>query len=257
MSHQDLLYETKGHTAWITINRPAARNALTTEVMDLFQEYLTRAEADDQVRVICITGAGDKAFCAGADLAAAADSPDPLAAARKYAGLLKRLAVFPKPLAARVNGHCVAGGLGLMLSCDVVYARDGSKFGTPEVNVGLFPMMIGALIFRNALRKKAQEMIYTARMYSAVEAEEMGLITRVYPPEEFDRAVNEVLETIADKGPLALKIGRQALAAVGEMDLANALDYLCRKLGEVAATEDATEGLLAFLEKRKPEWKNR
>ncbi len=257
MNEPELIYEIKGPVAWLTINRPARRNAISLDLIDLFSERLDAIEQDDQIRVVCITGAGDKAFCSGADLAGSMDGPEAAAGARKYAALLKRLAAFPKPLVARVNGHCLAGGLGLMLSCDVVYAPEGAKFGTPEVSVGLFPMMIGALIFRNAGRKKALEMIYTARTYSAAEAEDMGLITRALPAEEFDVAVEQTLMTIAAQGPLAVRVGRQALAAVEDMDLPEALDHLCERLGEVMASEDAREGLAAFIQKRTPEWKNR
>ena len=149
----------------------------------------------------------------------------------------------------------MAGGMGFMLSCDIVYAREGIKFGTPEVNVGLFPMMIGALIFRNAPRKKALEMIYTARTLTPQEAEEMGLITRAVPAEELDNVVNEALESISAKAPLAVEMGRKALATAEDMSLPDALDYLSGQLCEVVATEDAKEGLMAFMQKRQPEWK--
>ena len=257
MTEPDLLYEVRDRVAWMTINREARRNALSLEMIDLFHGCLDQIEADDSIRVVCVTGAGDKAFCSGADLATAMGQEETVAGAKKYATLLKRLAAFPKPLVARVNGHCLAGGMGFMLSCDIVYAIQTAKFGTPEVNVGLFPMMIGALIFRNAGRKKALEMIYTARMYSADEAEQMGLITRAYPPDEFDAAVSETLQAIVAKGPLAIRMGRQALAAVADSSLGEALDHLCDQLGEVMATEDAKEGLMAFMQKRRPEWKNR
>jgi enoyl-CoA hydratase/carnithine racemase len=218
---------------------------------------LEQAGFDERVRAICLTASGEKAFCSGADLAAGFQEQDPLDGAKKYAELLKKMAVYCKPIVARLNGHCLAGGMGLMLSCDVVYARDGVKFGTPEVNVGLFPMMIGALIFRNAVRKKALEMIYTARMISAAEAEEMGLITRSVPAEDLDRVVNGTLAAIAEKAPLALKMGRTALAEAVDMDLYRALDYLCEQLGKVAQTEDAMEGMMAFVQKREPTWKGR
>lgn len=255
MSEPELLYEVRDKVAWITINREARRNALSLAMMDLFMEYLDKAESDDGIRVVCITAVGEKAFCSGADLAASMDGGGPLAGARKYAAVIKRMANFSKPLVARVNGHCVAGGMGFMLSCDIVYAREGAKFGTPEVNVGLFPMMIGALIFRNAGRKKALEMIYTAKMFSAAEAEEMGLITRAFPPEELDIIVNETLEAIATKAPLAVKMGRRALAAVEGKSLDEALDYLCEELSKVASTQDAIEGMTAFVQKREPQWK--
>jgi enoyl-CoA hydratase/carnithine racemase len=257
MTEPELLYEAKGQVAWITINREVRRNALSLEIIDLFNEYLDRIEADDQVRVICLTAKGEKAFCSGADLAASFEGADHAAGARKYAALLKRLLSFSRPIVARLNGHCLAGGMGLMLCCDVVYAQNGVKIGTPEVNVGLFPMMIGAMIFRNAGRKKALEMIYTARLLTAAEAEEMGLITRAVAPEDLDRVVTETLEAISAKAPLAIRFGRQALAAAEDLSLNEALDYLCEKLGRIVDTEDAREGLLAFFEKRKPEWKGR
>jgi len=257
MSAPELLYDMKDSVAWLTLNREARRNALSPGMIELFQEYLDRAESDDQARVLCLTGAGEKAFCSGADLAQSFEATDHVAGARKYAEMLKRLASYPKPLVARVNGHCLAGGLGLMLSCDLVYARDGVKIGAPEVNVGLFPMMIGALIFRNSIRKKALEMIYTAKMLSAAEAEEMGLITRAVPAGDLDRVVEDALAAISAKAPVAIKLGRQALAVASELGLDEALDFLCGKLGEVVSTEDAKEGLTAFMQKRTPVWKGR
>ncbi len=257
MSEGDLLYEVKQGSAWMIINRETRGNAINLEIINQFIQSLDLAEADEEVRVVCITGSGDRVFCSGADLATSFSGQDYVAGARKYATLLKKMAAFPKPLVARVNGNCLAGGLGLMLSCDMVYAREGAKFGTPEVNVGLFPMMIGALIFRNCLRKKALEMIYTGNMISAVEAENMGLITRALSPEQFESAVEETLAAIAAKAPLAIKIGKPALASAEDRDLESALDYLCLRLGDVIETEDAKEGLTAFMQKRKPVWKGR
>jgi enoyl-CoA hydratase len=257
MSEPDLLYELRDKIAWMTINRESRSNALSLEMMDLFLEYLDRAEADDDVRGVCITGTGNKVFCSGADLTAMIGGEGHSKGAERYATLLKKLATFSKPLTARVNGHCLAGGLGLMLSCDMVYAREGVKFGTPEVNVGLFPMMIAALIFRNVKRKKALEMIYTAKMISAREAEDIGLVTRAVPAEELDRVVNETLKAIAEKAPLAMRLGRRALATSQDMALDEAFDYLCAELDVVAGTEDAKEGLAAFFEKREPVWRGR
>ncbi len=257
MSEPELLYEIKDKVAWITLNREARRNALSLEMIELFFQYLDKAEADDQIRVVCLTAVGDKAFCSGADLAASFAAEDYALGAKKYADLLKRMAAFSKPMVARVNGHCLAGGMGFMLSCDIVYARDGVKFGTPEVNVGLFPMMIGALIFRNATRKKALEMIYTAKTLTAADAEAMGLITRAVPADELDKVVTETLKGISAKAPLALEMGRRALAAVQDMNLPDSLDYLCEQLAVLVATEDAQEGLMAFMQKRQPEWKRR
>jgi len=257
MGEPELLYRMEEHAAWFTLNREARRNSISVEMIGLFETHLEEAEADPEVRVLCLTGAGDKAFCSGADLLATFGADDATAGARRYAALLKRLVAFPKPIVVRLNGHCLAGGLGLMLAADIVYAPEGIKIGTPEVNVGLFPMMIGALIFRNALRKKAAEMIYTARMYTPEEAERMGLITRVYPREGLDEAVRATLSEISGKGPAGIRIGRQAFAAVADLPLEQALDILCEELGEVLQTEDAVEGLTAFMEKRAPQWKGR
>jgi enoyl-CoA hydratase/carnithine racemase len=247
-----LIYEVRNNAAWLTINREPRRNAISPEVIELFFTHLETARTDDAVRAVCITGAGDVAFCSGADLSAGSESGP-----QRYADLLKHLAAYPKPIVGRLNGDCLAGGLGLMLSCDIVYARRGIAIRTPEVRVGLFPMMIGALILRNATRKSALEMIYTARKYSADEAREMGMITRVHPAEELDAEVERTLSEIAANGPAAIRIGRRAFAEAEKMDLETALDYLCAQLGEVMKTEDAMEGITAFFEKRPPVFKNR
>jgi enoyl-CoA hydratase/carnithine racemase len=257
MSEQELLLEVKGPVAWMTINREARRNALSLGMIELMSQYLDQVEADDSIRVICLTHAGEKAFCSGADLSQSLDGKETISGAKQYANTLKRMATFPKPIVARLNGHCTAGGLGLMLSCDMVYAKEEAKFGTPEVNVGLFPMMVGALLFRNVTRKRAMELVYTARMIQGKEAEEIGLITRAVPQDKLDETVNAALDEISQKAPLAIKMGRQAYAAAQEMNLEEALDYLCEQLGAVVDTEDAKEGLMAFMQKRTPEWKSR
>jgi len=248
-----LLYHPEAQIGWITVNREAQRNALNPEALELFHQALDTAEFDDGVRVVCLTGAGAKAFCAGADLGGGMGA-DSRTVFESYANLLKRLAAFPKPTVARVNGYCMAGGMGIMLACDVVIACEDAKFGTPEVNVGLFPMMIGALIYRNVLRKKALEMVLTGRRLTTAEALAMGLITRVVPRERLDGEVDELLANLAAKSPIGMKIGKEAFHAMADMPFENAVDYLAGKLAEVAATEDAREGILAFLEKRAPKF---
>lgn len=254
MTDKDLLYRVEDSVAYVTINREAQRNSISADAVTLFLEYLDLAERDDSVRVVCVTGAGEKAFCSGADLGGAvqAEGEGKDLAFRNYAALLKRLAGFPKPTVARVNGYCLAGGTGFMLACDIVVARSDAKFGTPEVNVGLFPMMIGALIFRNVLRKKAMEMVLLGEKLDAVRAMEMGLITRSVPPEELDPAVDGILKSLAAKSPIGMKIGKEAFYTMEKMPFEEAVDYLSGKLSEVASTQDAAEGITAFIERRSP-----
>ena len=154
MTEPDLLYRVKNHVATFTINRESRRNAISPAAITLFHQGLDAAEKDDEVRVVCITGAGERAFCSGADLGSGIGGDD-LDIFQEYARLITRLATFPKPTVARINGYCLAGGTGFMLACDVVIAKETAKFGTPEVNVGLFPMMIGALIFRNVAAQES------------------------------------------------------------------------------------------------------
>jgi enoyl-CoA hydratase/carnithine racemase len=256
MEDSHLLYRVENGTAYITINREQQRNAITPEAISLFQEYLDAAEKDDDVRAILVTGAGEKAFCTGAQLSGGL-STEGQDIFSSYAGLLNRLATFPKPTVARIKGFCLAGGMGFMLACDIVIASDDSKFGTPEVNVGLWPMMIGALIFRNVSQKKAMEMILLGERLSAQEALSMGLITRVVPAANLDEEVNKVLVTLASKSPIGMKIGKQAFHEMENMPLKDALIFLSEKLKQVVSTEDAMEGITAFIEKRQPIFKGR
>jgi enoyl-CoA hydratase/carnithine racemase len=256
MAEEHLLFRVEHSAAHITINRKPQRNAITPESVALFHEYLDRAQSDGQVRAVLITGAGDKAFCTGAQLG------DGMSAGGKkvfadYARLLGRLASFPKPTVARVNGYCLAGGMGLMLACDIAVASRGSWFGTPEVNVGLWPMMIGALIFRNVPRKKAMEMILLGERITAADALAMGLITRLAPEGELDAEVDRIMGSLTAKSPIGMKIGKQAFQTAEGMPLDDALNHLSEKLLEVASTEDAREGITAFIEKRSPVFRGR
>jgi len=252
MDTPHLLYHVKDNVAFFTINRENQRNTISMEAINLFLSHLDEALKNDGVRVICVTGAGNRTFCAGADLGAGLGESDGMTAFRKYAKLLKKLAGFPKPTVARVNGSCVAGGTGFMLACDIVIASSKATFGTPEVNVGLFPMMIGALIFRNVLRKKAMEMVLLGEKLSARQALEMGLITRMADPDDLDIEVEKVLNVLVKKSPIGLKIGKEAFYAAADMPFEQALDLLAEKFSDVATTQDAREGIMAFLEKREP-----
>jgi enoyl-CoA hydratase len=250
----DLLYDVKDRVALFTINREERRNAISLEMIQSFRERLGEADRDEAVGAVCLTGKGDKAFCAGADLggALAGQGKDPLSGPRTYAALLKEMAKFPKPLVARINGPCIAGGMGLMLACDMVIARDDTYFRLPEVNVGIFPMMVGALLYRNLPRKKAMDMVLTGRKIPAVEAEGLGMISRAVGSHRLDEEVEETLKLLTSKSPMGTRLGKQAFAAMSDMPFEAAVDYLCEALGKVISTKDAAEGMKAFMEKRVP-----
>jgi enoyl-CoA hydratase/carnithine racemase len=253
----EVLYQLRGSAAWLTLSREQRRNALSPATIDLLLGHLEAAERDPAVRVVCLTGAGDQAFCSGADLGAISGGEAAAAGARRYAALLQAMRRFGKPLVARVNGDCLAGGLGPMLSCDLAYAREGARIGVPEVTVGLFPMMVAALLLRDGQRKKVLELVYTGAPVGAREAEAMGLVTRAVPDGQLDEAVDRALAAVAANAPRAIQLGRRALAEAEGLPFDQAVDHLRRRLAEVLDTEDAAEGLAAFREKREPRWKGR
>jgi enoyl-CoA hydratase/carnithine racemase len=255
--NSELLCEIREGVAHLTINRPQRRNSLSPAIIQELGQRLDEMEPDPAVRVVCLTGAGDKAFCSGADLGGAlgegqagaeGEPPGPAL----YAGLLARLSAFEKPLLARVAGPCLAGGLGLMLACDIVIARADVFFSAPEVNVGIFPYMVGALLARNVQWKKAMDMVLTGRRIDAAEAESMGLVSRVAPPESFEQEVEQTLAALAGKSPLGMRLGKRAFHEMRELSLEPALKMLSQALVQAAKTEDAREGMRAFMEKRAP-----
>jgi enoyl-CoA hydratase len=250
----DLLYDVKDRVALFTLNREERRNAISLEMIRSFRDRLKEADRDEAVGAVCLTGTGDKAFCAGADLGVtlAGQEEDRLAGPRNYAALLKEMAKFEKPLVARINGPCIAGGMGLMLACDIVIARDDTYFRLPEVNVGVFPMMVGALLYRNFPRKKAMDLVLTGRKIPAVEAERLGMISRAVGPHRLDGEVEDTMKRLASKSPIGTRIGKAAFSAMGDMPFEAAVDYLCEALGKVISTRDAMEGMKAFIEKRAP-----
>ena len=245
--------EQRGSARWLILDRPAQRNALSSELIAILREALVRAEADARVRCVAVTGAGDQAFCAGMDLSAAA-TEGPIAA-RDYAALLVDLARLGKPVVAVVNGAVIGGGMGLLAACDLAIAAEDARFATPEVDVGLFPYMALAPLARCVGRRAALELAFTARRIDAAEARAIGLVNRVVPRVELRDAAQEWLELIAQKSPTALRLGRRAFYATQDLPYEAQLEALSAQLSANAAADDAREGIAAFLQKRKPDFK--
>lgn len=256
----DVRYEVVGSVARVTIDRPERRNAMSFGVMQGLRESLAAAKADDAVRVVVLTGAGEKAFCAGADLGSGGIA-DGASAAHEGRGVLaevfRDMWALGKPTIARVRGYALAGGFGLALACDFVVAADDAQFGTPEVNVGLWPYMITVPLVRSMPPKRVLELMMTGRRVDAAEAERIGFVTRVVPVLELDAAVDELAATLASKSPLILRWGRESFYRTLDMGPDDALAYLQAMLTITSASEDTAEGVAAFAEKRAPEWKGR
>jgi enoyl-CoA hydratase/carnithine racemase len=260
MDYEQLTYEASDGVATLTLNRPKQRNALSPQLLAELVDGLRSARDDGEVRAVVLTGAGEKAFCAGADLGGlAADAP----LVEKHYGsdlfleLLRLLPRLGKPSLCAANGHALAGGLGLALACDLVIAREGATFGTPEINIGAFPYMIMALIYRNVPRKKVNEMLLLGEPMSAAEAAEIGLVNKVVAADEFDEAVRDWSTKLASKSDVLMRLGHDAMHRQRDMSEDDALDYLRSQLSLAFATEDLREGVKAFFEKRDPEWKGR
>jgi enoyl-CoA hydratase len=252
-------YELRGTAAHLQIRRERQRNSLSPQVIQELIAALGRAEADAAVRVVVLTGAGEKAFCAGGDLGGMAQEGGFLGtheARRQYGRLLERLSTFPRPTVARVNGHALAGGLGLVLACDLAVAVEEAQFGTPEIDVGLFPMMVMALLQRHVGRKRALEWVMTGDRFSATEALAAGLVSRVVPRAELDAQVDALAAKLAGKSRAVLSLGKRAFHAAEDLPFGAALELLAAQLSLNVLADDAAEGVTAFLEKRPPAWKD-
>ena len=256
---EQVLLDIEGGLARVTINRPDRRNAINPDVVGGISRALERAEADESVRVVILTGAGDKAFCAGGDLGSMTDAGkvgqhDQRA---EVGALFLQMRRSRLPIVARVNGHALAGGFGLMLACDLVLAADDAEMGTPETNIGLWPFMITSVIQRDLPRKLALELMLTGRRLSAAEAHTWGFVNRVVPRSELDGAVAELTSELASKSPLISALGKRSFYRAEDMAFEDALEYLAGMLTVCLESEDTVEGITAFLQKRKPEWKGR
>jgi enoyl-CoA hydratase len=252
------LDDRSGPVARITLNRPEKRNPIGPATNGELIHALERVQEDPAIVVAVLTGAG-KVFSAGGDLSmmsggGGAQSPVPSAS---LVELFTTMHGLGKPIIAMVNGHALAGGLGLMVACDLVVASDAATFGTTEINVGLWPMMITAEICRNIGRKRALELMLTGKRLSAEEAERVGLVNKVVPADELEEETMALAADIAAKSPATMALGLRAFYGVQDMDYEEALRHLEGELGKVIALEDAAEGLTAFFQKRKPVWKGR
>jgi enoyl-CoA hydratase/carnithine racemase len=257
---EQVRYQVDGPVARVTIDRPERRNAMSFQVMRELAEAFAAAKADDAVRVVVLTGAGEQAFCAGADLSGIGSQVGPAQmheARGQVANLFRALWRLGKPTIARVRGYCLAGGFGLALACDFVIASEDSTFGTPEIDIGLWPYMISVPLLRSMPPKVALDLMMTGRRVKADEAERIGFVNQVVPVDGLDSAVDELAATIASKSPVIVRWGRDSFYRVLDMAGEEALDYLHAMLTVTTTTEDTAEGLAAFAEKRKPVWKGR
>jgi enoyl-CoA hydratase/carnithine racemase len=246
---------------WLTIDRPQRRNALNTQVVEELAAGVRDAMNSREVRAIVITGAGDSAFCAGADLDPATDgSPFALSPADPQhfvATFFKLLEDCRLPVIARINGHALAGGLGLACACDLAIASEDATFGTTETAIGLFPMMILPYLLRTGPRRRILELCITGARFTALEALAMDLVNYVVPRNELDAKLAWLLDRILDKSPTAIRLGKMGFHALQDMSLVQALDYAQLMIRIMAQTDDAKEGTRAFMEKRPPNWTGR
>ena len=252
----DVLLEKRGQAFWITINRPEKRNAINGEVVAGIKQGYRDAHDDPDVRVIVLTGFGEKAFCAGADLqnTGAAFAMDFARPNVDYADLLRLSQAATKPTIARINGVCMAGGMGLLCMTDLAVAADHAIFGLPEVKVGVFPMQVLSLLQSIAPRRLIREWCITGEPFDAQAALAAGLLNHVVSAVELDRKIDWLIGRIVDKSPTAIRRGKYAMRAIEAMSFDESIAYTESQIALLAMTEDAKEGLAAFAGKRKPVW---
>jgi len=246
-----------GHVATVTLNRPEQRNPLSAVMLRDLAAAFQWCRDESDVRVVILTGAG-RVFCAGADLSSFDGEMTGLERYRSrdlFVDLFILMAELGKPIVGRINGHALAGGLGLACSCDILVSVDTATFGTPEINVGIWPMMIQAILSRSIPRKVLLEMEMLGDRWTATQLQSLGIINRVVPLEQLDSAVKEIADQLAKKSPVAMRLGRDSFYRQQDMDFRAALHYLHGQFLLVSKTEDSREGIKAFFEKREPDFK--
>lgn len=252
----ELGVQRRGQVLWLTIQREERRNAMSHGVLAAMAEAIDQAQADRSLRAIVLTGAGQKAFCAGADLQSAqaftTDYSDPNG---HFARLLRRARASHLPLVARVNGACLAGGMGLLAMCDLAVAARHATFGLPEVKVGVFPAQVLTVLQHLVPRRRLAELCITGETVDSAQALEMGLVN--YVDDDVDARLEWLLQRILDKSPAAIRRGIYTMKAIDTMAFEESMAFTESQIALFTLTEDAKEGQAAFQEKRKPEWKGR
>ncbi len=260
-SLENVLVEVAGGVATVTLNRPDQRNPLSAGMLRDLRQALAWCREDVGTRVVVLTGAGDRAFCAGADLGSFAGDVSELErhhGRHDFVELFLLMEDLGKPVVGRINGHALAGGFGLACACDLLLAVETATFGTPEINVGVWPAMIQAVLARNLPRKVLLEMELLGGRWSAARMYEVGLVNRLAPDlSALDELTRDIAGQLARKSPAILKVGRDSFYRQQDMEFRAALEYLQSQLTLVTLTEDAREGVAAFFEKREPEFKGR
>jgi enoyl-CoA hydratase/carnithine racemase len=261
MAYETLRFDVAANgVATITLDQPETRNALSDQVLDELIAAFEAARADDAVRCVVLTSSHEKVFSSGANLGGFSES-QPLVhkhfGTERFPRLFRLIGELGKPTLCAANGHVLAGALGIALACDLVIARENARFGTPEINVGVYPFMIMALIYRNVPRKKTNELLLLGEQISAAEARELGIVNRVESAEDFDAAVADWAGRLAAKSPVMMRMGKDAMFRQQDMAFMEALDFLRSQLTIAFSTEDIQEGVKAFFEKREAVWTGR
>jgi enoyl-CoA hydratase/carnithine racemase len=255
MSTPVVLHEKRGAAFWITLNRPAKRNAINNDVIAGISEGISAAVADDDIHAIVLTGAGDKAFCAGGDLQPNGGFNFDFAQPQTpYGNLMRQAQNCPIPIIAAVNGVCVAGGMGLLVMVDMAVAVEGTRFGLPETKIGLFPMQVMSLMKDLVPMRILREWALSGELFDATEAKSAGLLNHIVPQSELHAKVDDMVAKLAKCSPTALRRGKYALRALQGMNFDQAISFAEGQLGLMTLTEDANEGLASFNEKRKPDF---